>query len=251
MLVLSRRCQDSIHFPELDIKIEILQVKGSAVRVGVDAPLEIKVLRGELVSDEPELVAKKILVSAEDDHEVRNKLNHLSIASGLAKKLLANGKTRLAATTLDEALTVLQSESTERPKSDSQFGRALLVEDAPNEREMLAGFLRLHGYHVDTTGDGAEALQYLENNDKPDFILMDMQLPVLDGPSAIRKIRENVAFDNVEIFAVSGKTARSAGVDVGKNRVAKWFQKPLQPGSLISSINSHFVEKVGCKSACN
>ena len=59
MLVLSRRTNDTICFPELDIKIEIFQVKGSTVRVGVDAPIEIKVLRGELTDGEPKL-AKKI-----------------------------------------------------------------------------------------------------------------------------------------------------------------------------------------------
>jgi carbon storage regulator CsrA len=250
MLVLSRRCQDSIHFPELDITIEILQVKGSTVRVGVDAPLEINVLRGELVGKEHKSIAKKILVSAEDEHKVRNSLNNLTIASGLAKKLLANGKTRLAASTLHNALAAMDVDPSVSGSSQVSSPRALLVEDAVNEREMLAGFLRLHGYQVDTTGDGVEALKYLEDHDKPDFILMDMQLPNLDGPAAIRKIRQNVAFDNVEIFAVSGKTPRSAGVDVGKNRVAQWFQKPLHPASLISTINSHFEEKENHAVAC-
>ena len=48
MLVLSRRVEDSIVFPDLGIFIEILHLKGKSVRVGVDAPIEVKVLRGEL-----------------------------------------------------------------------------------------------------------------------------------------------------------------------------------------------------------
>ena len=48
MLVLSRRTKETIRFPELDITIEILQIKGSNVRVGIDAPIEISILRGEL-----------------------------------------------------------------------------------------------------------------------------------------------------------------------------------------------------------
>ncbi len=45
MLVLSRRATDTIRLPELDVTIEVLNVRGKSVRVGIDAPVEIKVLR--------------------------------------------------------------------------------------------------------------------------------------------------------------------------------------------------------------
>ena len=48
MLVLSRRVEDSLVFPDLGITVEVLNMKGKSVRLGVDAPVEIKVLRGEL-----------------------------------------------------------------------------------------------------------------------------------------------------------------------------------------------------------
>ena len=168
MLVLSRRSEDSINFPELDIKIEILQVKGSSVRVGIEAPIEIKVLRGELTAGHPKL-AKKIIVDAEEAHEMRNRLNSLTVATALTKKLLSQGKTNLAAATLNDALEGIAhlSADSEKETTVSQptnnGPRALLVEDAANEREMLAGFLRLHGYNVDTVGDGIEAIEFLED----------------------------------------------------------------------------------------
>ena len=86
------------------------------------------------------------------------------------------------------------------------------------------------------------AIEYLEDNEKPDFVLVDMNLPRLDGAGVIRKIRSNSAFDDVEIFAVSGQTATTAGVDVHKNRVADWFQKPLQPAGLVAAIRRHVAE---------
>lgn len=46
MLVLSRRVEDSLVFPDLGITVEVLNMKGKSVRLGVDAPVEIKVLRG-------------------------------------------------------------------------------------------------------------------------------------------------------------------------------------------------------------
>lgn len=48
MLVLSRQTNDSIFFPELNISIEILQIKGKTIRIGIDAPSEFRVIRGEL-----------------------------------------------------------------------------------------------------------------------------------------------------------------------------------------------------------
>ena len=48
MLVLSRQTNDSIFFPELNISIEILQIKGKTIRIGIDAPSEFRIIRGEL-----------------------------------------------------------------------------------------------------------------------------------------------------------------------------------------------------------
>lgn len=49
MLVLSRRESEKIFFPDLGISLEIVRIKGNIVRVGIDAPPEIRVLRGELL----------------------------------------------------------------------------------------------------------------------------------------------------------------------------------------------------------
>ena len=238
MLVLSRRIKDTIRFPELDITIEILKVKGASARIGVEAPIEIQVLRGELETD-PTL-ARKILVDADTEHDTRNKLNNLTIAAAYAKKLIQKGEYNLAAEKLEATI----SEMGEPALVDCSL-KALLVEDSENEREMLAGFLRLHGYNVTTVADGVEAMEFLQSNEKPDLILIDMNMPRLDGPSTIRMIRSNIAFDNVEIFAISGQTARAAKVDVNKNRVTHWFQKPLRPGDLVEAINSKCISPKG------
>jgi carbon storage regulator CsrA len=241
MLVLSRRLKDTITFPELDIKIEILQVKGSSVRVGIDAPLEINVLRGEMVSSSKKEVVKRILVDAEEVHEVRNRMNSLTIAAGLAKDLLGRGEANMAATILNKALDSLDAQTVEpnqvKEASTPTGPLALLVDDSANEREMLAGFLRLHGYQVDTVVDGFAAMEYLEANRQPEFLLVDMNMPRLGGAGVIRKIRANPDFDGMKIFAVSGQTPVSAGVDTVENRVADWFQKPVQPARMIASIN--------------
>ena len=243
MLVLSRRANDTIVLPELNVTIEILQLKGKHVRVGVDAPVEIKVLRGEIAdSEEPKQnVVSTISLTGDSEHEVRNKLNSLSVALAFSKKLLEHGKINLAAAKLDETIEQLQAPDDAATPSDSRC-RALLVEDMENEREMLAGFLRLHGYIVDTVPDGLAALDYLESNPRPDFIMMDIRMPNMNGTELIKQIRQNPTFDAVKLFAISGESQTQVELDMQANRVAKWFQKPLQPAELVSEINHEFCQ---------
>ena len=244
MLVLSRRANDTIVLPELNVSIEILQVKGKNVRVGVDAPVEIRVLRGELApSEEPtQEVVSSFALTGENEHEVRNKLNSLTVALAFSKKLLENGEVNLAATKLNETIENLQAPSVDAEKAAEVDNRcrALLVEDMDNEREMLAGFLRLHGYAVDTVSNGMAALDYLKSNPCPDFIMMDIRMPKMNGTELVKQIRQNPAFDLVKLFAITGESPKEAELNLQENRIAKWFQKPLQPAELVSEINQEF-----------
>ncbi len=235
MLVLSRRNKEVIRFPEVGITVEILRIKGSTVRVGIDAPIEISVVRGELDDHRPRQTIRKISLPAGDDHALRNQLNTLTIASALIKKLVEAGRTTEACSHLEATLGRLEQFG-EKPAASNKL-TALLVEDAANEREMLAGFLRLHGYDVETVNDGLQALDYLNSGHKPNLILMDMNMPICDGPTTIRRIRENPEWNDVLIFAVSGMLPQETGVEPKRDRVTQWFQKPLQPADLIRAIN--------------
>jgi carbon storage regulator CsrA len=55
MLVLSRRTSDKILIPSLGITLEVLSIKGNVVRLGISAPQEVRILRGELTGTEPRL----------------------------------------------------------------------------------------------------------------------------------------------------------------------------------------------------
>ena len=167
MLVLSRRVNDTILFPDLGISIEILQLKGKSVRVGIDAPIEVKVLRGEL-ADGNKVCSKKFDLSGETAHEIRNKLNTLNIATGFARKLIERGEYNLAVNKLHSALSEIEGVAVEGIRHESNDNSsindslsALLVEDVENEREMLAGFLRLHGMQVATAPDGELSLIHI------------------------------------------------------------------------------------------
>ncbi len=218
MLILGRKSNQSVCFPDQGITVQVLQAKGSSVRLGIDAPAEVRILRAELADQAGNLLQRREQrqeLAREKRHEFRNELHSLNLALHLFKQELEAGHQQDAETTFarlvecvermgDQTVDAMPQEST----PEARRLTALLVDDADNEREMLAGFLRLHGYQVATAADGLEAMEYLESNEQPSVALIDMRMPRCDGPTTIRRIRENPAFDDMKIFGVSGSAPK-------------------------------------------
>lgn len=80
--------------------------------------------------------------------------------------------------------------------------RVLLVEDFEDSRFSLSKLLEIEGYEVLEAGDGAQAVD-IAINSRPDLILMDLSLPIIDGLSATKQIRENAEMNSVPIIALS------------------------------------------------
>lgn len=260
MLVLSRRIDQKVTFPGLGITVQILGVKGSNVKVGVDAPLEIRVIRDELADQDLEkgklpapntsVTPKTHIIRLEKEarHALRNQLNTLSIALHMFKQQIEAGHDEDADETFERLISYLEeishgefesnvsTQPSEEPPVQPRSCRALLVEDDANEREMLAGILRMKGYDVVTAGDGIEALNYLEDHEPPDVVLIDMRMPRQDGPTTIRKIRASARYDETKVFAVSGCLPPEVGIDTERDRVNRWFCKPLNPRSLVDAM---------------
>ncbi len=243
MLVLSRRQDDKIVFPNLGITVEILKIAGRCVRIGVEAPPDVRVLRHELADKLAQSTSSPITAQAKSrDHRLRNRLNKATIGLQLAQKQLELGQLDGADQTLAKVLSEFQTLDDDlgkkgaHPKS-AAVRRALLVEDDANESELLAGYLRLSGFNVDTACDGYDALEYLSEHSQPDIVLLDMQMPRYDGPSTVSAIRCNPQYSGLRVFAVSGRVADEMGVAIGPTGVDRWFRKPLNPQTLVDELN--------------
>ena len=68
-------------------------------------------------------------------------------------------------------------------------GRVLVVDDDPATVELLREFLSAKGYEVITAGDGAEGLRRVKE-ERPHLILLDVQMPKMDGLEVLRQLRE-------------------------------------------------------------
>src|SRR5918993_4460947 len=80
--------------------------------------------------------------------------------------------------------------------------KILLVDDSEPNRDMLARRLRRNGYDILTAGDGQQAVDIAQTQ-LPDLILMDLNLPALDGWLATRQIRESPTTRAIPVVALT------------------------------------------------
>ena len=86
--------------------------------------------------------------------------------------------------------------------TQDQTATVLLVEDTEDNRFMMRRLLEMSGYAVIEATNGEEAVR-LAQSERPDLILMDLSLPVIDGLAATRAIRKLDGFKETPIVAVS------------------------------------------------
>jgi two-component system, cell cycle response regulator DivK len=120
----------------------------------------------------------------------------------------------------------------------------LIVEDNELNMKLFHDLLEAHGYGTVGTRNGIEALD-LARKHRPDLILMDIQLPVLDGYEATRRLKADPELRAIPVvvvtsYALSGDDAkaRAAGCDA-------YVAKPFSPRALLGTIRQFLAEDQG------
>ena len=111
----------------------------------------------------------------------------------------------------------------------------LVIEDTPDTRELIKVTLELEGYRVLEAENGLEALDRARK-DRPDAILMDMSLPLMDGYVTTKQLRQESALSAVPIIAC---TAHNRWEWHGKAIAAgctDFLMKPLEPKVLLATL---------------
>ncbi len=115
--------------------------------------------------------------------------------------------------------------------------KILLVEDNEMNRDMLSRRLQRRGLEVLVAGDGAAAVE-LASAERPDLVLMDMSLPVLDGWEASRRLKSRPATKGIPIIALTAhampedrEKALAAGCD-------DYDTKPVEMPRLLAKIEA-------------
>jgi two-component system cell cycle response regulator DivK len=113
--------------------------------------------------------------------------------------------------------------------------RILVVEDQEDNRQILRDLLGSVGFEMIEAGDGQEALVQVAKQ-RPDLILMDIQLPIMDGYEATRRIKSDPATKSIPIIVV---TSYALSGDEGKARAAgcdAYVTKPYSPRQLLAKV---------------
>lgn len=113
----------------------------------------------------------------------------------------------------------------------------LVVDDDPCIRGLVSEALDWEGYQVVTAANGAEALRLAEA-EPPALVLLDMQMPVLDGPGFIRALQARGLRPPVLVFTAAGNARGHAG----ELNAAGFIPKPFDLTLLLDTV-AHFCSK--------
>jgi two-component system, cell cycle response regulator DivK len=119
--------------------------------------------------------------------------------------------------------------------------KILVVEDLELNRDLIVQLLE-DTYEVLTAADGAEGIQ-LAVHERPDLILMDLSLPIIDGWEATRRIKANAALQDIPIIALSAHAMMGDQEKALQCGCDDYLSKPLDEDLLFATL-ARFLEQV-------
>jgi CheY-like chemotaxis protein len=111
-------------------------------------------------------------------------------------------------------------------EKDSQYRTVLIVEDSEDARYLMRLELEQLGYRVVEAENGEKAVEVAER-ERPDIILMDLSLPIMDGIAATEKIRSRDGFKTVPVIAVTAHQETDFRADAKAAGFDAYVTKPI------------------------
>jgi len=110
--------------------------------------------------------------------------------------------------------------------------RILIVEDDADARRLYAIGLNQRGLEVKLAANGAEAIERITGGEKPDVILLDWLLPLMDGAEVLARLSDVREAASIQIIVISGQPIP----DGIPPRIQRWLTKPVSIEELVSEI---------------
>jgi CheY-like chemotaxis protein len=121
------------------------------------------------------------------------------------------------------------------------LARVLIVDDDPAILNMLDELLRDESYDTLLAADGESAV-LIAKSEQPDLILMDLMLPVKDGPTAIRELKRDPSTKSIHIIAMSaGANLRLHAEHLPADSV---IGKPFDLNTLLAGVAMHVTHRI-------
>ena len=120
--------------------------------------------------------------------------------------------------------------------------KILVAEDNPASSELIREVLSGRGYEIIEASDGRQALEKIEETE-PDLVLLDIQLPILDGFAVLSQLRQNPRFANLRVVAVTAnvmKEDREKGLRAGFDA---YIGKPIDAAALRLQVDQLLLKE--------
>jgi len=118
--------------------------------------------------------------------------------------------------------------------------KILLIEDNEQNIYLLTFLLEKNGYEVIQAMNGIDGIAYAKEN-TPDLILLDIQLPIMDGYSVARELRKNEGLAHVQIIAVTSYAMPGDREQALAAGCSGYIEKPIDPTLFISQMEKFLV----------
>jgi CheY-like chemotaxis protein len=117
--------------------------------------------------------------------------------------------------------------------------RILIADDAASARDLLRAILGRSGYELFEAEDGEEALESATRL-QPDLVILDLQMPKLDGCSVASRLRTMPLFERTPILALSAAISQTEHARLIQAGFSRFLAKPISPARLRSTIIDMF-----------
>jgi len=117
--------------------------------------------------------------------------------------------------------------------------RILIVDDEAELVKAVQVRLEANGYEVETAYDGQEAMDKI-NNMKPDLILLDIVMPVMNGYEVSKKLKSNPDTKEIPIIIFSASQRRNLEEECRELGVTDFIAKPFRTQDLLNTVNNFF-----------
>lgn len=106
------------------------------------------------------------------------------------------------------------------------MARILVIDDDPDIRNLLSTYLQGHGHHVVCAEDGAHGIGMVVQH-RPDVVILDVDMPVLDGHSTIRVLKGDPKMADIPIIVLTALNSDSTRETMRRAGCAGFLAKPL------------------------
>ncbi|MAD03352.1 MAG: hybrid sensor histidine kinase/response regulator [Pseudoalteromonas sp.] len=188
-------------------------------------------------------ITKTIILASYENQEVKNTLSTLNkTVEGILLKPIIKGN-------LLKTLEHVMGIATKKDNSVDNTcfkkfagSKILLVEDNPLNQQVASQILRSNGFIVDVAEDGIAAIEAVEK-DSFDCILMDCQMPKMDGYTAANKIKKQSKYAHIPIIAMTANTMEADITKAKESGMQGYIAKPIEVQNMFEVIAAHLSQK--------